>query len=171
MPIPYQVNRLMKIEFEKITQPYSFPVSAADVKEIVAHCIPPEILPRIRKIHFGCNQQTTQEARIVGRGSSFEVRINFCPKEGKTKLLSEKREWCDLVEFCGGKIGKQCRTVTWKPDTARTYTGFLIAHEIAHVIYAERNGQSGFSGKSSASEEAWCESFAKDVVRRLMTST
>ena len=161
----------MKIEFEKISPPYSFPVSAAEVKEIVSQCIPPEILPRVRKIHFGCNQQTTQEARIVGRGSSFEIKINFCQKEGKTKLLSEKREWCDLVEFCGGIIDKQCRTVAWKPDTARTYTGFLIAHEIAHFAYAERNGQSGFSGKSSASEEAWCESFAKDVVRRLMTST
>lgn len=171
MPIPYKVNRLMKIEFEKITSPYYFPVSAADVKEIVSQYIPPEILPRVRKIHFGCNQQTTQEARIVGRGSSLEIRINFCLKEGKTKLLSEKREWCDLVEFCGGKIDKQCRTVAWKPDTARAYTGFLLAHEIAHVAYAERNGQSGFSGKSSASEEAWCESFAKDIVKMLMTST
>jgi len=161
----------MKIEFEKISPPYSFPVSAADAKEIVSQCIPPEILPRVRKILFGCNQQTTQEARIVGRGSNFEIRINFCPKEGQTKQLSEKREWCDLVELCGGKIDKQCRTVAWKPDSARTYTGFLIAHEIAHVAYAERNGQSGFSGKSSASEEAWCELFAKDVVRRLKTST
>jgi len=161
----------MKIEFEKITSPYSFPVSALEVKGIVNHCIPPEILSRVGKIHFGCNKQTTQEARIVGRGSSFEIRINFCPKEGKTKLLSEKREWCDLVELCGGKIDKQSRTVTWKPDAARIYTGFLIAHEVAHVIYAERNGQSVFSGKSSASEEAWCESFAKDVVRTLMTST
>lgn len=171
MPIPYEVNRLMKIEFEKITPPYSFPVSAADAKEIVSQCIPLEILPRIRKIHFGCNQQTTQEARIVERGSSFEIRINFCLKEGKTKLLSEKREWYDLVELCGGKIDKQCRIVTWKPDTARTYTGFLIAHEIAHIAYAEQNGQSGFGGKSSASEEAWCELFAKDVVRKLKTST
>lgn len=160
----------MKIEFEKITPPYSFPVSVADVKSIASQCIPPEILLRVRKIYFGCNQQTTQEARIVGRGSSFEVRINFCPKEGKTKLLSEKREWCDLVELCGGKIDKQCRAVTWNLDAARIYTGFLIAHEVAHVAYAERNGQSGFNGKSSASEEAWCESFARNVVRRLITS-
>ncbi len=161
----------MKIEFEKITPPYAFPVSAADIKEIVSQCIPPEILPRVRKIHFGCNQQTTQEARIVGRGSSFEIRINFCPKEGKTKLLSEKREWCNLVELCGGKIDKQCRIVAWKPEAASIYTVFLIAHEVAHVAYAERNGQSSFSGNSSASEEAWCESFAKDVVRKLTTST
>ena len=161
----------MKIEFEKITPPYSFPVSASNVKEIVSRCIPTEFLPRVRKIHFGCNQQTTQEARIVGRGNSFEIRINFCPKEGKTKLLSEKREWCDLVELCGGEIDKQSRAVTWKPDAARNYTGFLIAHEVAHIAYAERNGQNGFGGKSSASEESWCESFAKDVVRRLITST
>ncbi len=164
-------EELMKIEFEKISPPYSFPASAGEVKEIVNLCIPPEILPRIQKIYFGCNQRTTQEARIVGRGSNFEIRINFCPKEGKTKLLSEMREWCELVELCGGKIDKQGRTVAWKPDSLRTYTGFLIAHEVAHVVYAERNGRSGFSGKSSASEEAWCESFAKDVVRRLMTST
>ena len=161
----------MKIEFEKITPQYSFPVSAAEVKAIAIQCIPPAILPRVRKIHFGCNQHTTQEARIVGRGSSFEIRINFCLKEGKTKLLSEKREWCDVVELCGGKIDKQNRTVAWKPDAARIYTGFLIAHEVAHVAYGERNGQSDFSGKSSASEEAWCESFAKAVVKGLKTST
>ncbi len=161
----------MKIEFERISLLYSFPVSAAEMKEFVGLCIPPEIFPRIQKIHFGCNQQTTQEARIVGRGNSFEIRINFCPKEGKTKLLSEKREWCDLVELCGGKIDRQSRTIAWTPDASRTYTGFLIAHEISHVAYAVRNGQRGFSGKSSTSEEAWCESFAKDVVRRLMKST
>lgn len=161
----------MKIEFEKVTPPYSFPVSAAEVKAIVSQCIPPEILPRIRKIHFGCNQQTTQEARIVGRGSSFEVRINFCLKEGETKLLSEKREWCNLVELCGGQIDKQSRVVAWKPDAARIYTGFLIAHEVAHITYAESNGQSGFSGKSSASEEAWCESFAKNVIRKMTANT
>ena len=161
----------MKIEFEKVIPPYSFPVSAAEVKAIVSQCIPPEILPRIRKIHFGCNQQTTQEARIVGRGSSFEVRINFCLKEGMTKLLSEKQEWGGLVELCGGIIDKQCRAVTWESDAARLYTGFLIAHEVAHVAYADQNGQSCFGGKSSASEEVWCESFAKDIVRRLMTST
>jgi hypothetical protein len=161
----------MKIEFEKITSPYCYPVSAADVKEIASQCTPPGISPRVGKIHFGCNQQTTQEARIIGRGSSFEIRINLCPKEGKTKLLSEKREWCDLVEFCGGEIDRQSRTVNWKPDAAKKYTGFLIAHEIAHVAYAERNGLSGFSGKSSASEEAWCESFAKDVLRRMTAST
>lgn len=161
----------MKIEFEKITPPYTYPVSAADAKEIATRCIPPEILPRLRKIHFGCNQQTTQEARIVGRGSSFEIRINFCPKEGKTKLLSEKREWCDFVELCGGRLDKESRLVTWEPDAAKKYTTFLIAHEIAHVAYAERNDLSGFSGKSSASEEAWCETFAKDVVSRLTKGT
>ena len=108
-------EELMKIEFEKITPSYSFPVSAADVKGIVSQCILSAILPRVRKIHFGCNQQTTQEARIVGRGSSFEIRINFCLKEGKTKLLSEKREWCDLVELCGGIIDKENRdTSEWR---------------------------------------------------------
>jgi hypothetical protein len=161
----------MKIEFGKIAPPYSFPVSTAEVKEIVIQCILPEILPRIRKIHFGCNRQTTQEARIIGRSGNFEIRINFCLKEGKTKLLSEKRNWCDLVEACGGKIDKRQREVIWEPAAARTYTGLLIAHEVAHVAYAEKNGQSHFTGKTSASEEAWCDSFAKDVVGRLMPGT
>jgi len=34
-------NKKMKIEFEKITPPYSYPVSAADVKKIAYQCIPP----------------------------------------------------------------------------------------------------------------------------------
>jgi len=160
----------MKIEFEKITEPYCYPISAADVKQILNEFVPAEILPKLVKMHFGCNQQTTQEARIVGRGSNFEVRINFCLKDGKTKLLSEKRDWCGIVELCGGSIDKPLQSVTWKPDAAKKYTAFLIAHEIAHIAYAEQNGQSGFSGKSSASEEAWCESFAKDVVRKWQIS-
>lgn len=157
----------MKIEFERITEPYCYPVSAADVKQILTECVPAEILQKLAKLHFGCNQQTTQEARIVGRGKNFEVRINFCPKDGKTKRLSEKRDWCGIIELCGGNIDKQLQCVTWKPDAAKKYTAFLIAHEVAHIAYAEQNGQSGFNGdKSSASEEAWCESFAMDVVRK-----
>ena len=162
----------MKIEFEKITAPYCYPVSSADAKQILNECIPTEILPKIIRLHFGCNQQTTQEARIVGRGSSFEVRINFCPKDGKTKLLSEKRDWSSIVELCGGSIDRVAQLVAWKPDSARTYAAFLIAHEIAHIAYAERNGSSKFNGsKSSASEEAWCDSFAKEALRKLKAST
>jgi len=161
----------MKIEFEKISEPYCYPVSASDVKRILTETVSAEILSKIAKLHFGCNQQTTQEARIVGRGSNFEVRINFCPKDGKSKLLSEKQDWCGIVELCGGIIDKPLQRVTWKPATAKKYTAFLIAHEVAHIPYAEQNGRSGLSGKSSASEEAWCEAFAKDVVRKMITST
>jgi hypothetical protein len=162
----------MKIEFEKITVTYRYPVSAADVKQILSECIPSEILPILTKIHFGCNQQTTQEARVVYRGSSFEVRINFCPKGGKTKLLSEKRDWCSIVELCGGYIDKQLQTVKWNPEAAKKYTTFLIVHEVAHIVYAEQNGQSGFSShKSSASEETWCESFAQNILRKMTANT
>jgi hypothetical protein len=158
----------MKIEFEKISPPYCYPVSFTEARHILNEVIPEDFFSKIAKLHFGCNRQTTQEARIVGRGCNFELRINFCPKDGKTKLLSEKREWCGIVELCGGSIDRDTQSVSWKPDSARKYSAFLIAHEIAHIIYAERNGFSKFNGpKSSASEEAWCDSFAKEAVSKL----
>lgn len=158
----------MKIEFDKILPPYNYPLSAAQVKQVLAECVPGEILSKLVKIHFGCNQQTTQEARIVQRGSNFEVRINFCPKNGNTKLLSEKSKWHESIKLCGGVINKKDQNVVWSSDAARKYVSFLIAHEIAHIAYAERNGFTKLEGsKSSASEEAWCDSFARSVINKL----
>ena len=147
-------------------------MSAADVKRMLSECVPAEILPKLAKLHFGCNQQTTQEARIVGRGSNFDVRINFCPRDGKTKLLSERREWCEIVELCGGSIDRKGQSVTWTPDAARKYVAFLVTHEVAHIAYAERNGFDKVKGpRSSTSEEAWCDSFAKFVISKLGANT
>ncbi|MBJ6726355.1 ImmA/IrrE family metallo-endopeptidase [Geomesophilobacter sediminis] len=158
----------MKIEFDKIISPYSYPFSAAEVKQVLAECVPPDILATLSKVHFGCKQRTTQEARIVGRGSSFEIRINFCPKDGKTNLLSDKREWREIVELCGGRADSKARTVMWTLLAAKKYAAFLIAHEVGHVAYAHRNGFGGINGrKSSPSEESWCDAFARTFLQRL----
>ena len=143
----------MKIEFDNIAAPYFFPLSAADVKQIIAECVPPDILRKLAKVHFGCNQQTTQEGRIVGRGSKFDVRINFCSKDGKTKLLTEKREWCNLVEYCGGIIDKKDQFVLWTREAAKKYATFLIVHELAHIVYSQRHGFAKFNGPKNPPAE------------------
>lgn len=161
----------MQLEFDKITAPYCYPLSASDVKQVLAECVPAEMMPRLAKLHFGCNQQTTQEARIITRGNKIDVRINFCPKDGKTRLLSEKREWREIIKFCGGSIDKKDDSVLWTAEAAKRYAIFLIAHEIAHIIYAARNGSNRFTdSKSSATEETWCDSFAKSILVKLTMS-
>jgi hypothetical protein len=162
----------MKIEFDKTAPPYRFPLSATNVKQILTECVPPEILPKLAKVRFGSNQETTQEARIVGRGSKFDVRINFCPKDGKTKLLTEKREWRNLVEYCGGIIDKKGPFVHWTREAAKKYATFLIVHEVAHIVYAQRHGFAQFNGlKTSPAEESWCDAFAKSMLSKLMNDT
>jgi hypothetical protein len=153
----------MKIEFEKVTEPYQYPFSVADTKLFLQKIVPTEILANISKIHYGCNQQTTQEARIVERGQRYDLRINFCPKAGTTKLLSVKTEWCRIVLLCGGTLDKAAQNVAWTPESARKYVMFLIAHEIAHLLYAsEKHGGSFRGSKTSAIEEAWCDRFARE---------
>ncbi len=162
----------MKIEFDNIVPPYFFPLSATDVKQIFAECVPREILPKLAKVHFGCNQQTTQEARIVGRGSKFDVRINFCPKDGKTKLLTEKREWRNLGEYYGGIIDKKGQFVLWTREAAKKYATFLILHEVAHIVYAQRHGFAKLNRpKSSPTEESWRDAFAESLLSKLTNDT
>jgi hypothetical protein len=169
---PQVSQNKMKIEFDKIAPPYRFPLSATNVKKILAECVPPEILPKLARVHFGCNQQTAQEARIVGRGTKFDVRINFCPKEGRTKLLTENREWCNLVEYVGGSIDKKGQFVLWTHEAAKKYAAFLIVHEVAHIVYAQRHGFAKLNGpKTFPAEESWCNAFAKSMLSKLTNDT
>ncbi len=162
----------MKIEFDKVTRPYRYPLSAKDVKRILVECVPPEILPKLTRLHFGCNQETTQEARIAGRGNKFDVRINFCPKDGKPKLLTKKRVWCHLIEHVGGSIDKKGQFVLWTDEAAKKYAAFLIVHEVAHIVYAHEHGFAKLNGpKSSSAEESWCDAYAKSIISKLTNGT
>jgi hypothetical protein len=161
----------MQIEFDKIAEPYRYPLSASDVKHVLSACVPTEMMPRLTKVHFGCNHHSTQEARIVTRGNKIDIRINFCPKDGKSRLLREKRGWCEIIMLSGGSIDRKDESISWTADAATKYATFLIAHEIAHVIYAERNGLNKLNGsKSSTSEEKWCDSFARAVIAKMPMS-
>jgi len=165
----------MKIEYDKLIGAYSYPISSADLKKVLTEHVPSEILAKLVRVHFGCNQDTTQEARVVCRsnvrGHSYEIRINFCLKDGKTKFLTEKRDWPKIVESFGGIIDKSAKTVSWTPIDARKYATFLIFHEIAHIEYAQRHGCGIINGKTSASEESWCESYAKSKAMEASTGT
>ena len=113
---------------------------------------------------------TTQEARIVAKGDSYEIRINFCPREGRTRLLSQRPAWTSIVREIGGVIDPEKGQVSWPGDSARRYTLLLLFHEIAHILYAGRSrGGGGLSAfKSSAAEEAWCDRFAMESMQEVV---
>ena len=159
----------MKIEFEKVAPPYPHPISSRELKALIVASDLAATAKKIAKIHFGCNQKTSQEARIVIRGDTYEIRINFCLKDGKTRLLSDRRPWCEIVECFGGIIDGQNREVTWTKEATKGYVVFLLFHELAHILYSERNQRFILpNSKGSPSEESWCDNYAKTVASRVL---
>jgi len=157
----------MRVSFDKLPQGRTVPLTRATAKRFLRAIAPPELLDRIVRLHFGCNQRTTQEARIVSRGRTFEIRVNFCLDHGQSRLVSSKPGWLRIIEFAGGSIARPERRVVWTPEAARRYCAFLIAHEVAHVIYARRSGVDTFtSPKGTPTEEAWCDEWAIAAVER-----
>ena len=150
----------MKIEFDKVPIPYACPISSREVRQLLSGCgIPSE---KIARVHFGCDWKTTLEARIVTRGKTIELRVNFCLKDGRTRLLSENSAWRETVKYFGGVIDAENRELVWTTKAAKGYAAFLLLHEVAHVFYSEQAQPHGLSKtKSSASEESWCDSYAK----------
>ncbi len=138
----------------------TYPIDAREVKSALQSFAPKEILGAISKIRFGCNQTTTQEARIVGRGPTYEIRINFFLCGSKTRLLSQTKKWLKPVETCGGDVIKGASEVYWSANAARRYAIFLLFHEVGHAVYARERGLGMLhSSVTSAEEERWCDSF------------
>ena len=159
----------MKITYDKVSNGYSYPLK--DRKELVRLLgdIPGVILSRIKKIRFGCNWSTTQEARIVQRGQNFDIKINFSLKDKQSPLLSEKKNWINTIKKFGGKINKTNNTVLWDLESARKYSYYLIFHEIGHVAYCiQKHGGKMNGKKGSSSEEQWCDKFAFEAVNKYM---
>ena len=158
----------MRITFDKLEEGRSFPLSRDTARRILSQLIPAEIQPRFTKVHFGCNRKTSQEARLVGRGETYEIRVNFWLEHERSRIVSESSEWLDPVRNAGGLVDEQLREVRWSSASAQRYAAFLLAHEVAHVAYAQVNFTSSISGRSaSRTEEAWCDRWAREATARL----
>lgn len=150
----------MKIRFDQAGSA-SYPLDAKTAKQVVNRLAPPDVVEAIREIRFGCNRTTSQEARIVAKGSIFDIRINFCLVNGCSRALSSDKKWADPVVQLGGVIDASTNSVSWPGESAKRYALFLLIHELAHVIYARERGEARWSTpKSSTHEEAWCDEFA-----------
>jgi len=158
-----------RVQFDVITKGYEYPLSREEVLHVLswAEEVAPGLPQLVRSVRFGCNHRTTQEGRVVQRGESFEVRVNFCPKDNRTRILRSSRSWLLHAKKCGGVPDLESGAVTWSRDSARRYAVFLLLHELAHVVYMRRIGSREFDEKSGGeSEERFCDDWAEAALKR-----
>lgn len=158
----------MRVTFDKLSEGRSFPLSRSSAKRVVDSLVPSDLRPRFTKIHFGCNRATTQEARLAGRGHTYEIRVNFWLEGEKSRVVSRSPEWVGPVCAAGGEIDPQFEHVTWPGRSAQRYTAFLLAHEIAHAVYAQEHGLTVLGARAGGpTEESWCDRWAIEAFAKL----
>ena len=158
----------MKITYDKVSSDYLYPLGYKSDLDDVKNQVEDYILDKISKIRFGCNWKTTQEARLVQRGKDFDIRINFCLKDYRSPILSDKKDWVKTIEKFGGALDLSKNTVSWSMANAKRYSLFLLLHEVGHIAYCIKH----FSGrltnkKGSSAEERWCETYAHDIINKI----
>ncbi len=150
----------MKIQFDTVSKEYRYPLSQKDIKEVKKN-IDSAIINKIKLLRFGCNTKTTQEGRTVKRGNSYDIRINFCLNQMKSYVLSENKEYIDVIKKFGGKINFATRTIEWSLLDSKRYALFILLHEIGHIVYCESYLGGKLSTKTSLKEENWCDNYAQ----------
>ena len=155
----------MRVSFDSLAGGRTYPLSRELVKRFLEVTAPPEIHARIARIHFGCNLRTTQEARIVARPRTFDVRINFwLEPDGTSRVVSTRPDWSSPVQRLGGVIERGANRVVWSHGAAQRYSAFLLAHEVAHAVYAATHGYPHLvEGKGGRAEERWCDRWAEEA--------
>ncbi len=158
----------MQIIYDKVSTDYIYPLGArSDIDELKGK-IDDHLLNKISKIRFGCNLKTTQEARLVQRGEKFEIRINFCLKEYRSPIITDKKDWLQTIEKFGGKPDPKRNTVQWSLESAKKYSLFLLMHEIGHIVYCFKHfGGKLTNRKGSSTEEKWCEDYALNKINKI----
>ena len=154
----------MRIVYSKVSPEYVYPLSRDDVNKVKG-IVSAGDLAKLRTIEFGCNRRTTQEGRIVQRGRFYEIRINFCLNNCTSLILSDDRPYIEQIERWGGLVDRRTRLITWKFADARRYALFLLFHEIGHLVYAEQHLAGTLEGRTSKSEEMWCDTYAMKKTR------
>jgi hypothetical protein len=159
---------MTRIRFDVVTPEHRYPLPRRDALHALSCAceVEPGLREAIRGVRFGCSLDTTQEGRIAQRGSRFDVRINFCLENGRSRQISTKPSWTRPVLACGGVLERETGYVTWSEAAARQYAAFILFHELAHVVYLRRSGASGFEGRGSQEEERFCDDWAVRMLGR-----
>ncbi len=158
----------MKISYDKVSSDYLYPLDSKSDLDEFKKKIEDYILEKILQIRFGCNWRTTQEARLVQRGENFDIRINFCLKDYRSPILSDKKDWVRTIEKFGGALDLSRSTVMWSLASAKRYSLFLLLHEVGHIAYCIKHfGGRLTNRKGSNAEERWCENYALDTINEM----
>ncbi len=153
----------MKITFDQVSSNYSYPLTTAEVRAAL-NVLSKDLTSNIRAIRFGCNQATTQEGRLVTRGSGYEIRINFCLDSNKSRMLSDSNSYLKYVIELGGKVDLESASITWPESSSKRYALFILFHELKHIEYNSNRENPRLTGKSSLSEESYCDEEALRLV-------
>ena len=161
----------MRISYDSVSSEYLYPLSRRDVARIAEH-IPQEIWGAIRRIRFGCSRKSPLEGRTLKRGTSYDIRVNFCVrrvgKDLESLLLSERSRYVEEIEKYGGTPDLTRKTVAWDLKGAKRYAYYVILHEIAHVAYALTFPQSSMSPwRSVPGEEDWCDNYSAHLTQKI----
>lgn len=157
----------MRVEYDNVDGCYAYPFSRKDLP-VLAEVVDPDTLARVRLIRFGCNNRTTQEARLVGRGKHFDIRINFATDPSLcSRLRSREARYLNVLKALGARIELDSNAAQWSKLSASKYARWLILHEFGHIVYVARNAGGGIAGRTSAAEEAFCDRFAWQGVNHL----
>jgi hypothetical protein len=156
----------MKVVYDNKSADYVYPLSKKDLNKIKS-IISSMVMERIRELNFGCNLKTMQEGRIVQRGESFTIRINFCLKDNASQLLSEDHRYIKEIKRFGGEINYSQRAIKWRMENAKLYAAYLIFHEIAHIVYSDQYKNGRIIGSGSRFEEEWCHNYSLDMIKHL----
>ena len=158
----------MRITYDKVTSEYIYPLGSKSDFDYLKNVIQKHLLVKIRLIRFGCNWKTTQEARFVQRGECFDIRINFCLKNCRSPILSDKKDWINTIEKFGGVLDIFGNSVEWSLANSKRYSMFLFFHEVGHIDYCIKHfGGKITNKKGSTSEERWCEHYALKAMKKL----
>jgi hypothetical protein len=162
----------MKISYDKVGSGYLHPLSKEDVARIVDH-ISLDTAAVISHIRFGHNLNTTQEGRVVKRGESYEIRVNFCVRTTgahlQSRLLSDNRGmYLEQVKMFGGRVDLSSKTIYWALPEAKRYASYVLLHEIGHVVYCEEYLHGQMDQRQDSREEKWCDSFSRKLVKVIM---
>lgn len=160
----------MKIIYDSISADYVYPLSKTDVVKVGRH-VPPEIWATIQSIRFGFSGNSTHAGRMVKQGSSYRIRVNFCPKREdgglRSPIVCRQERYLRGVLSCGGKPDADGKTILWDSHSAERYAFHVLTHEIGHVAYAEKGLCGSPSVRGTSGEEDWCDDYSVRLMQKI----
>jgi hypothetical protein len=159
---------MSRLRFDVVAKGDRHPLTRDDVQHLLSRLYAevPEIEGLVSALRFGCNFRTTQEGRLAQRGGQYEIRINFCLREGTSRIVSDTDSWLKWVKMCGGRPSLKDKIVRWDEGPAKRYAAFLLFHELAHIVYALRNSSFELGRwRGSPEEERFCDQWAAQSLK------